>query len=404
MEEKKKSVILCFSWYFADSELSENDNYLYYDNGGERAIRNYYLYRAFSAKYEVKVLCYKNYTALKENIIEVPFSQSVFRIFGFLKKKVWRGFPGALLLSQYYCDLMLKKHVKGVDNFIFFPVNELCVSKAHKKNMKTFYNPITPPFKKFNKIQLRHNDKEKSKIIKKFYQSVLRKMNSKHYINSEKKCDVILTESKYNERLYSKEFPNKKVVSIFSCHHEKIEKNLYLSEKKDNISRLLFVGHNFIQKNVEQLIHIFLKMKLRKVKLVICGNYNISQPNRKIYDQYRHCENIEFEGSVIPQSYYKSCDIFVFPTIYEGGARVCFEAMSYGMPIVTTEESGAPIDKKNFVSLEDLEQELTEKLSFLIDNKEALHNLSEENFQLSKQFYVEKYVKSYVNYVEPFLK
>ena len=144
-------------------------------------------------------------------------------------------------------------------------------------------------------------------------------------------------------------------------------------------------------------------MKLYKTKLVICGDYTMRK-NKKIYDQYNHYDNIMFKGSVNPVDYYKSCDIFVFPTIFEGAARVCFEAMSYGMPIVTTQESGAPINKKNFVSLKNLEQELTEKLNFLIGNKKELQKLSEENFQLSKQFYVEEYVKNYVNYVEPFLK
>ena len=415
MEKKKKKIILCLSWDFADSALSRTENYLNNDNGGERALRGYYLYKAFKGKYEVKVLCYKNHSSIKEDIKEVPFSEFVFEALGFIKKNIWRGLPTPAILHMHYCDLMLKKHIKKAGNFIFFPRNRFCVSKAHEKDMKIFYNPIYPPYEKLQKIINRNKTKnistykkrKKRKITKRYFAIKFRewvaKSFNRYYTNSEEKCHVILTEGTYNEHLFSKALPDKKVTPVFSCHHHKTEVNWYLSEKKDDISRLLFVGHNFNQKNVAQLIAIFLKMKLPNTKLIICGDYTM-WGNEKIYIPYRHYENIAFEGSVDPTGYYKSCDIFVFPTIFEGAARVCFEAMSYGMPIVTTQESGAPINKKNFVSLKNLEQELTEKLNFLIGNKKALQKLSEENFQLSKQFYVEEYVKNYVNYVEPFLK
>ena len=210
-EKKKKKIILCLSWDFADRALSRTENYLNNDNGGERALRGYYLYKAFKGKYEVKVLCYKNHSSIKENIIEVPFSKFIFHALSFIKWKIWQGLPHTFL-HTHYCDLMLKRHVKKVDNFIFFPRNRFCVSKAYKKNMKVFYNPIYPPYEKLTQAinENKPNNINRIKGIRQSYHLIYRKIYDKYYTNSEEKCDIILTQSMYNKQLYLKEFQKKK--------------------------------------------------------------------------------------------------------------------------------------------------------------------------------------------------
>ncbi len=42
-----------------------------------------------------------------------------------------------------------------------------------------------------------------------------------------------------------------------------------------------------------------------------------------------------------PETVYKKASIFVFPSLEEGGAKVTYEAMASGLPLIATENSGS---------------------------------------------------------------
>ena len=55
--------------------------------------------------------------------------------------------------------------------------------------------------------------------------------------------------------------------------------------------------------------------------------------------------NIKFYGHVARQQLeqlYRQADLFIFPSLYDGFGLAIIEAMSYGVPVVATEHSGAP--------------------------------------------------------------
>ncbi|MDX9942344.1 MAG: glycosyltransferase [Bacteroidales bacterium] len=52
--------------------------------------------------------------------------------------------------------------------------------------------------------------------------------------------------------------------------------------------------------------------------------------------------SIHFAGYILqPVSYYKACDLFVHPSLYEGMPNAPMEAMAYGKPVVMTRVDGA---------------------------------------------------------------
>jgi UDP-glucose:(heptosyl)LPS alpha-1,3-glucosyltransferase len=108
---------------------------------------------------------------------------------------------------------------------------------------------------------------------------------------------------------------------------------------------ILFVGSGFQRKGLYFLIRALpLLLKETEVRLLIVGQGN----RRKAVRLARGLgvENrLNFTGPVPDAAhYYRQADLFVLPSIYEPFSSACLEAMSFGLPIVTTAMNGASED------------------------------------------------------------
>ena len=83
----------------------------------------------------------------------------------------------------------------------------------------------------------------------------------------------------------------------------------------------------------------------------------------------------------------ESVDLFVFPTKAEGLPRSVIEAMSKGLPVVTTPVSGNPelINDHFLVNYEDVDT-LADRIEELITNKDSYEGASYINFQKSLEY------------------
>lgn len=108
--------------------------------------------------------------------------------------------------------------------------------------------------------------------------------------------------------------------------------------------RLLFVGHGSLGKGIHHLAMVYPEIKKRFPDLSV----------RIVGASYQECKNIphieqfEFTGS-LPldqvKNEYLTADIFVMPSISEGQCGAAIEALSSGIPVVLTRQSG--IDLKH---------------------------------------------------------
>lgn len=107
-------------------------------------------------------------------------------------------------------------------------------------------------------------------------------------------------------------------------------------EKKD-IYNLLFVGRVEKAKGIYELIEAVSNMK--NVKLRIIGDGPDFNNIKELIDSNK-ITNIELIGLISDRkelfNFYKKSDIFVLPTHHEGFPRVLYEAMTFGLPIITT--------------------------------------------------------------------
>lgn len=102
---------------------------------------------------------------------------------------------------------------------------------------------------------------------------------------------------------------------------------------KDDEFLLLFVGSGWERKGLGYLISALRATASDKVKLLVVGKGR------------RPCctpGNVLFSGPMSDaENAYAAADLFTFLPIYEPSANVCFEALSAGLPVVTTAQNGA---------------------------------------------------------------
>lgn len=103
---------------------------------------------------------------------------------------------------------------------------------------------------------------------------------------------------------------------------------------------VLFAGNAGFRKGVHDVLSV---SKLVDADFFIAGHIEPS-----IYEMYfkGNFPNVRFIGK-LPfgelQDYYAKADVFFFPSYLEGSAMVIFEAMSWGLPILTSYQTGSVI-------------------------------------------------------------
>jgi glycosyltransferase involved in cell wall biosynthesis len=98
--------------------------------------------------------------------------------------------------------------------------------------------------------------------------------------------------------------------------------------------RALFVGSIGVRKGVPELLRAWHDSGLGG-ELVLVGN--VEPAIADVVDRYASDGQVRLTGHVKDVgALYKSADIFVFPTLEEGGPQVTYEAAGCGLPVITT--------------------------------------------------------------------
>ena len=108
---------------------------------------------------------------------------------------------------------------------------------------------------------------------------------------------------------------------------------------------LVFAAGNFRAKGLEHGIRAFAKLDkeiLGRATYVVLG-WDDPEPYRQIATSLNlSSEQIRFEGKKENmRDYYCAADLMLYPTIYEPCSNACLEALSCGLPVLTTKLNGA---------------------------------------------------------------
>lgn len=106
----------------------------------------------------------------------------------------------------------------------------------------------------------------------------------------------------------------------------------------------LFMSYDFRKKGVRFLVEAAARLRdvsTEKFGVVVVGRAPYPSLSRLVH-------NLGLDGIVVfpgttktPQVFYDACDVFVLPTFYDACSLVVFEAMSCGLPVITSAHNGA---------------------------------------------------------------
>ncbi|WP_041960417.1 glycosyltransferase family 4 protein [Sulfurospirillum arsenophilum] len=165
--------------------------------------------------------------------------------------------------------------------------------------------------------------------------------------------------------------------------------------KRDKL-KLLSIGILGKIKNqlfIIEALHILKEKGFDAIELYIVGKEGDSDYLKMLQDkvdEYQLC--VHFEGfSSNPSYYYDLCDVFVLSSTVESFALVRVEAMSVGMPVVTTDVGDAHKQVKNGVN------------GFIVDSPEAMA-LAIQKYILLPNLIIEHAQNGYAIYKNDFTR
>lgn len=142
--------------------------------------------------------------------------------------------------------------------------------------------------------------------------------------------------------------------------------------------RILFVGQISQRKGIKYLLEAFKNLRLEKAELVLMGDVIGSGDGLIPYEGiFKHIKSVPY--AELPQ-YYRSADIFVYPSLHEGSALAIYEAMATGLPIITTHNSGSVVrdgEEGFIVPIRDIEA-LMEKILRLYQDENLRNSMGEK--------------------------
>jgi glycosyltransferase involved in cell wall biosynthesis len=175
---------------------------------------------------------------------------------------------------------------------------------------------------------------------------------------------------------------------------------------------IVSVGRFDTQKDFFTLLEAFniLKDKLDNIKLILIGD-GLENKRIKKYIKQKKLNNLvkikKWQNNI--SKYLKNSTLFVFSSLYEGFSYVIIEAMSFGLPIVSTDTPFGPreiLDNGKYGILIPMKdpKAMADAIHNLLTDKKKYQYYSKKSLERAKYFSLDKMLKNYKKIILDLLK
>lgn len=225
------------------------------------------------------------------------------------------------------------------------------------------------------------------------------KTNSNYVKKICNKCDCLATVSNYFVNFLVNNNLNNTVHLIPNAVNEPLSHKVL---GRNKIINLLYMGRIDDNKGIFILLEVLANNKSvfnEKIKLNIAGNGEIERMNRFIADN-RISELVSYHGWVDEKKkgeLLSNSDIYIHLSEFESFGISILEAMSYGLPIITTAVGGiTDLVKDNFNGItikRDNKIGIAEAIIHLANNKYTREKYGEKSIEISQNYFPNKIEK-----------
>lgn len=280
---------------------------------------------------KIDVFC-RDYRDFKHPNIKriLPFGRLIPRGFVLLKKII-PYFPGDTLYQAMMDDVMSRtiqrhgpyKYALFIDLRFFRTIKE-----AHLGGATTIsYEGINHPAF-LNCIDRELGQNQYANLAKRSYEAI-------------KFSDYILSLSEFVKDTYIKEGFTPK--NVFAIPTGADTEKFFPSNGTSSKFRVISVANYSYRKGIQYLLKAWREMNLDNSELLIIGN-PVGEMKKLVEEYCKHQNNIiriPFTKNIV--EHYQRASIFVLPSLIEGSAKVTYEAMACGLPVICTAETGSVV-------------------------------------------------------------
>jgi glycosyltransferase involved in cell wall biosynthesis len=217
-------------------------------------------------------------------------------------------------------------------------------------------------------------------------------------------ADTILVPSVYvQNQMLASGIPIKKMQLVpygFDIQHKyaSVEQMIERRMEKKGTFRILFVGNSSLRKGLQDIAIMANKLKTEDLEFRVAGLIDVRNIKRFNIDKI---SNIKILGKLNKQKLYEeyqNADIFILPSYLEGMAMVVMEALSFGLPVITTEESGSCItsETNGFVCNAGEIDKMTSHIGQLLIDRNLRNQISLSTIPLIQNFNFDNYSKNLI--------
>ncbi|MFA6391927.1 MAG: glycosyltransferase family 1 protein [Patescibacteria group bacterium] len=216
-----------------------------------------------------------------------------------------------------------------------------------------------------------------------------------------KKAERIITVSQFSKQEIVKHFKvkdEKVVVTYEACDAPRQgEGDFSEIAQRHNITKpfLLYVGNTYPHKNLERLIIAFKKLREEEkidVQLVLVGKRDYFSERLELsVKEYGITDNVIFTGFISDAElplFYRSAMLYVFPSSIEGFGLPPLEAMSYDLPVLSSNAPCMPEilgDAAKYFHPDEI-SDIVQVLKTVIQDKSLQESLRAKGREHIKQF------------------